>query len=184
MVSLLIIILLAYGFYTGYRVGLVMQAIRLVGYIFTFLIATRYFDVLSGWLALFIPFPALQPDSQLALYTEQQSFFIENAFYNALTFLVIALLGWLLTNILSILFTKVMYYEVMGIVNRVLGGVINLFVVYFIIFMVLFILSLIPVEFIQQQFVNNPLLFWIVDSTPVLSNFVDNLWVDISSIGL
>lgn len=183
MVTLLIIILLAYAFYTGYRAGLVMQAIRLVGYIFTFILASRYFDNLSGWLALFIPFPALQMDSQLALYTEQQSFFIENAFYNALTFLAIALLGWLLTNILSALFTKVMYYEVLGLANRLLGGLINFFVVYFIIFMVLFILSLIPVEFIQQQFVNNPLLFWVVDSTPVLSSFVDNLWVEISSIG-
>ncbi|EHR36560.1 CvpA family protein [Facklamia languida] len=179
MLSILVIAILAYGFYAGYRSGLIMQAVRLIGYVITFLLATRYFDVLNHWVEMFVPFPAVQADSQLVLYTEAQSFYLDQAFYKLLTFLIIWLIGWLVTNLLSTLLIKVTYYDVLNLVNRILGGFINLLVVYFIVFMVLYLLSLLPIEFIQQQFVNHPLLFWIVDSSPFLSDFIHQLGLGI-----
>ena len=175
MVTLIVLAIFAFGFYTGYRSGLIMQGIRLIGYIITFVLATRYFDVLSEWVAMFIPFPAIQPNSELVMYDEVQSFYLDKAFYNLLTFFIIWLAGWVITNALSVLFTKVAYYDFLHIANRIMGGIINFLVVYFIVFMVLYLLSLLPIEFIQQQFVNNPLIFWIVDSTPILADYVDKL---------
>ncbi|MGF3065994.1 CvpA family protein [Facklamia sp. P12945] len=172
MLSVIVILILAFAFYSGYRSGMIMQIVRLLGYIITYIIATQYFDVLSKWVEMIIPFPAVQPDSQLALYTEAQTFLLDQTFYKLITFLIIWLIGWLLTNVLSILFTKVTYYSVLNISNRLIGGVLNFAVVYFIVFMVLYLLSLIPIEFIQQQFVNNPLIFRMVDSTPILTDFV------------
>lgn len=172
MLSLLVIIILALGFYAGYRSGLVMQVVRLLGYIITYVIATQYFESLSQWVEMVVPFPAVQPDSQLVLYSEAQSFLLDKTFYKLLTFLMIWLIGWLVTNVLSVVFTKVSYYSLLNIGNRIVGGIINFLVIYFIVFMVLYLLSLVPLEFIQQQFVNNPMIFWIVDSTPVLSEFV------------
>lgn len=179
MLSIFVIAILIYGFYSGYRTGLIMQAVRLVGYVITFVVASRYFDALNHWVEMFVPFPAVQADSQLAMYTEAQSFYLDQAFYKLLTFLIIWLMGWLLTQILSSLLTRLTYYDVLNVFNRLLGGVINLLVVYFIVFMVLYLLSLLPIEFIQQQFVNHPLLFWIVDASPLLSDFIHQLGLGI-----
>ncbi|EKB55232.1 MULTISPECIES: CvpA family protein [Facklamia] len=175
MFSLLVIIILALAFYAGYRRGLVMQAVRLIGYLISFVLANFYFQPLSHWLEMFIPFPAVRADTNLALYSEAESFFVDQIFYRCLTFLLIWLIGWLLTNLMSSFLTKLSYYSVLNIVNRLLGGAINFLVAYFIVFMVLFLLSLMPIEFIQQQFVNHPLLFWIVDATPLLADYVRHL---------
>ena len=172
MLTIIVLIILALGFYSGYKSGLVMQIVRYLGYIVTYILATQYFDTLSKWVSMVVPFPAVKPNSELAMYSEAQTFLLDTTFYKLLTFFIIWLLGWLLTNVLSMIFTKVTYYSVLNLANRLIGGLLNFLVIYFIVFMVLYLLSLVPVEFIQQQFVNNPLIFWIVDSTPILSDFV------------
>lgn len=180
MLTILIVIALALGFYTGYRRGLIMQAIRLIGYIVTFIIATKYYDTIANYVEMLIPFPAVQQGSHLAIYTESESFMLDQAFYNAITFLIIAFVGWLITNFLAMFFTRVTYYDLLKYVNYIGGGLINALVTYVIIFMFLYILSLIPIEFIQQQFVDNPLAFWIVDRTPFFADFAKEMWMQVN----
>lgn len=182
MLTLFIIIFLAISFYTGYRRGLLMQAIRVVGYVATFILANRYVDTLAGFVEMWIPFPSIQMDTELALYDEATSFAISSAFYRVITFLLILFIGWLLTNFLSLLFTKVMYYDVLNQFNGLGGGILNVLIAYVGVFLVLFVLSLIPIEFIQQQFVDNPLAYWIVANTPILSSFAQDAWLQVSSI--
>lgn len=179
MLTILIITALAIGFYLGYRRGLIMQGIRLVGYIITFILATKYYETISNYIEMLIPFPAVSQGSNLAFYTESESFLLDRAFYNAITFLLIGLVGWLVTNFLAMFFTRVTYYEVLKHVNYVGGGLINALVTYVIIFIFLYILSLIPIEFIQQQFVDNPIAFWIVDRTPFLADFAKDMWMQV-----
>lgn len=184
MLTIFIILALSIGFYTGYRRGLIMQAIRLAGYIITFVIATNFYEPLSEIVELFIPFPAIQPNSNLVLYNEAESFLLDQVFYRAITFVLIGLIGGLLTNFLAMFFTRLSYYEIFKYVNYLGGGIINLIITYVIIFMVLFIFSLIPIEFIQQQFVDNPLAFWMVDRTPLLSDLANEAWFNVNPLGI
>ena len=176
MLTIIIIIALLFGFYTGYRRGLVLQVIRLIGYIITFVLATRYFQPLSEIVEMLIPFPSVQPNTELAFYDEATSFFIDDAFYRVITFIFIGIIGWVITNFLSLLFTRVMYYDVMNHLNAIGGGITNVFITFVIIFFFLFVLSLIPIEFIQQQFVDNPFAYRIVTSTPFFSDFAVETW--------
>lgn len=182
MLTIFIIIAVVLGFYTGYRRGLIMQVIRLIGYIVTFILATKYYDTISTYVEMLIPFPAVQQGSYLAIYTESESFMLDQAFYNAITFLLIGIVGWLVTNFLAMFFTRLSYYDVMKYANYIGGGFINAMVTYVIIFILLYILSLIPIEFIQQQFVDNPLAFWIVDRTPFLADFAKEMWMQVNPI--
>lgn len=182
MLTMIIVIALAIGFYAGYRRGLIMQAIRLIGYVLTFILATKYYDTIATYVEMVIPFPSVQQGSYLAIYTESESFMLDQAFYNAITFLLISIVGWLLTNFLAMFFTRVTYYDLMKYVNYLGGGLINALVTYVIIFIVLYILSLIPIEFVQQQFVDNPLAFWIVDRTPFLAEFAKEMWMKVSPV--
>ncbi|MGX7091231.1 CvpA family protein [Hutsoniella sourekii] len=177
MLTILILIGLALAFYQGYRRGLALQVIRLVGYGVSFTLAGRFYEPLSKIVEMLVPFPALQPSSQLAIYDEALSFQLDQVFYRVLTFALISAIGFVVTNILSLFFNRLSYYEFYHRVNAIGGGVINVFIAYVIVFLVLFILSLIPIEFIQQQFVDNPLAYRIVSSTPILSDWASQLWV-------
>lgn len=180
MLTIVIIIALAVGFYTGFRRGLVLQSIRLLGYIITFVLATRYFEPLSRFVEMVIPFPSVQPDTTLTFYDEAASFLIDAAFYRVVTFILIGIIGWLLTNFLSILFSRVMYFDFLNQMDAIGGGVINLLITYVILFLFLFVLSLVPIEFIQQQFVDNPIAYSIVSNTPFLSNFAAETWLQVN----
>lgn len=178
MFTLLIILILALGFYQGYRQGLAMQIVRLVGYVISFLLATRYYEPLSKWIEMLVPFPAVQPNTQFAIYNEAMSFNIDRAFYRVVTFIAILIIGYVVTRILSVFFSRLRYYTFLETVNGILGGVINLIITYVVIFIILFTLSLLPIEWVQQQFVNNPVLYWIVSQSPFLADFAQNAWLN------
>lgn len=180
MLTILIIVILAYSFYTGYRRGLIMQTIQLVGYIATVVIATRYYDQLSEYVEMLIPFPAVSQTSEFVFYNEAQSFNLDDAFYRAISFVIITIIGWILTKFLSTFFTRVIYYDILKSVNYILGGIINLVITYVVVFVFLFIASLIPIEFVQQQFVDNPIAYQIVANTPVLSDMAADAWLNVN----
>lgn len=180
MLSIIIVIALAFGFYNGYRRGLIMQVLRLIGYIVSMVLATQFYKPLSEVVEMVVPFPAIRPDSQLVLYNEAVSLTIDQAFYRVITFVLIALIGWLVTNFVVMFFNKVVYYDIFKYANYIGGGIINLLITYGIIFVMLFILSLIPIEFIQQQFVDSPLAYWIVSQTPILSETAAQAWLQVN----
>ena len=98
MLTIVIVLIFVLSFYMGWRRGLIMQAIRFLGYIITFILATQFFEPLSKWIEMIIPFPSIQPDTQLAIYDEAISVLLDTAFYRVLTFMLIGLIGWLVTN--------------------------------------------------------------------------------------
>lgn len=179
MLTVIVIIILLNSFYTGYRRGLMLQLVRLVGYAVTVWFAISYSGAFARYTAMFVPFPALRPSVELALYDEEASFWVDQAFYKGLTFLAFLIIGFLLTNFIAMLFKNVKYYENWHAANRVLGALLNVIVGYGMVFILLFLLSLVPIEFIQQQFVDNPVAYWIVSQTPVLSDAAMQAWVQI-----
>ncbi|MDO4432253.1 MAG: CvpA family protein [Aerococcaceae bacterium] len=180
MLTFIIILTLVYGFYTGYRRGVIMQVIRLIGYIVSAIVATKFSAPLSKIVEMLIPFPSIQANSNLVLYNEATRFLVDQAFYRAITFMFLMLVGWLLTNFIGTFFTKVIYYDVFKFANHLGGGLVNLLITYGLIFFVLFILSLIPIEFIQQQFVDSPLAYWIVSQTPIVSEAAAQAWLQVN----
>src|SRR5699024_11700192 len=121
MLTIIILIALLTSFYSGYRRGLVLQLIRLVGYIITFVLATRYFQPLAEIVEMLIPFSSVQPDTNLAFYDEATSFFIYDAFYRVIPFILIGLIGWVVTNSLSLLFTRVRCYDLLSLLYAICG---------------------------------------------------------------
>ena len=61
--------------------------------------------------------------------------------------------------------------------NHIGGGLISVLIAYIWIFFSLFTLSLVPLESVQQQFMNNPIAYRVVSQTPVLSDMANRLWL-------
>lgn len=182
MLTIIIIFILALAFYNGYRQGMVMQLIRLVGYVITFIIALMNFDKFTKTIEMLVPFPAIYSSTNFTLYNEELRLYIDQAFYNVITVILIMIIGFIITQIVSVFFSKLSYMPTFENFNGIIGGLINVFVTYFGIFIFLFTCSLLPIEWVQQQFVDNPFIYWIVSYTPLLSDFAVNTWLVASGL--
>ena len=65
MLTLLMLLILLYAFYRGYRRGLVMQVVRLIGFVIAMTIANRHYQPLARFISNFIPFPSVQQNTQM-----------------------------------------------------------------------------------------------------------------------
>lgn len=179
MLTILIVIVLLLGFYNGYRRGLIGQLLRLFGYGISVVLATKFYEPLSQIAEMIVPFPSIQQHTQLVLYDEATGFILDQAFYRVVTFILIAFIGWLVTNFVGLFFMKLEYYDIFKHANHIVGGIIGVVISYCIVFIGLFVLSLIPIEWVQQQFVNSPLAYWIVSQTPIISDLAMQTWLQV-----
>lgn len=180
MLTFAILLILIYSFYTGYRRGFVIQFVRLVGYIISTIVASKLYIPFSKYTEVFVPFPSIQPNSQLAIYNEATSFILDTAFYRVVSFMVVAFVGWLITNFIGVFFKRVSYYMPFRWVNHLAGGVMNVLTSFVFVYLILFVMSLIPVEAIQQQFVDNPIAYRIVSQTPILTDMAMKTWLQVN----
>ena len=82
MLTLIIVLSLLWGIYTGVRRGLILQVVYTLGYFISFLVAREYYAVVAGKIDLLVPYPSVEFGKELIFYSEQVSFVLEQAFYN------------------------------------------------------------------------------------------------------
>lgn len=178
MVTLLIIILLAIGFYSGYRRGFTLQIVYSIGYAAAFWVAQNYYKALAPNLELLIPYPSATPDTKLVFFDSEITFELDQAFYAACAFMILLFAGWLVTRFVAIFAHKLMFLPILKQANSLAGGILSVVIVYIGIFLVLSIVSMIPMTFIQNMLESSSLARFIVEQTPVLSKLIYDLWIE------
>jgi len=91
-------------------------------------------------------------------------------------FIVLAL-GWFITRLVGRLLQFISDLQVDSYVNLIGGAIISFFVHYVALFFILFVLSALPLNFIQRQFRSSSLSRAIVQYTPLLSEDAYQNWV-------
>ncbi|EOL43220.1 CvpA family protein [Enterococcus caccae] len=178
MLTLLILLLLAIGFYTGARRGLILQVLYTFGYLVSYFIAKSYYKSLASHLELFIPYPSPTADTKLVFFNQEITLDLDQAFYGAVAFLLIVVAGWLVVRFLAIFAHGLVFIPVLKQANWLAGGLISLVVIYVGIFLVLSMLSMVPVDAVQNQFKNSGLASYIVKYTPIFSKQIYHLWIE------
>src|SRR5699024_11487500 len=107
MISLILIVLLLFGFLRGLKRGFILQTFHLVGFIIAFLVARIYYKGLAGHLDAWIPYPELSSDASLALFVNNYS--VETVFYNAVAFAII---------FFDVMFILQIFYSLMALLFR------------------------------------------------------------------
>lgn len=174
MVSLIIIIVLIFGILMGIRRGFVLQLIHLIGFFVSIIVASIYYKELAGHLSLWIPYPELTNDSAWALFLNSMP--LENAFYNAVAFLIIFFATRIILQIIGYMLDFLARFPVLRTMNKLLGAILGFVEMYILTFFVLFILALLPVTSVQDKLASSFLAKLIVKHTPILSNLTENLW--------
>lgn len=172
MLSIIIIVLFLFAFYNGARRGLVMQVILTTGYVLTMLVAKAQAPQLANKIHLLIPYPNPSADSQIGFFKGISLFNLDKGFYTIFSYLVILFIGWLVTRFIGMLFNSLTFFPIIKQVNILGGGTLSLLVTYIVIFFVLVLLALIPMDVIQQSFHNSGLVKFMINDTPYFSKMI------------
>lgn len=172
MVTLLILLILFVGAYGGYKKGIMLQLIQTIGYAIVFIFATDYYQLLADYLYLLIPYPTpFAPETNPYLFYEESLMFsLDYSYYDILAFLAIMFVGWMVVGFLA----KIISYTLEKIrlpepLSGIGGAILGFFVNYLGLFGVLFLLTTIPYDFVQNRLADSFLAENMITSTPLVS---------------
>lgn len=180
MLTLVILIIFLIGTYNGYKNGIILALIQTIGYTISAILALKYYKALSQLLYLIIPYPSpFSPaENPYAYYEMDKIFTLDQSYYHLVSFLVILILGMLVTYFVSRLlasFAEELY--VPAPFDSVGGGIIAFIQHYIAIFLILFTLSTIPYDFIQNRLTTSWLADWMIVSSPIISEATDQQFI-------
>lgn len=174
MITLILLVILIFGVFMGFKRGLILQAVHLIGFIVSFIIARLYYQKLSAHLSLWIPYPELTGDGAWAVFLNSMP--LETAFYNGIAFVTIFIGAKIVLQIIATMLDFVSRLPILNIANKLGGGILGFLEVYFITFILLFIAALIPMESVQNKIMTSKLAMFIIEKTPFLSDLFTSMW--------
>lgn len=83
MIGLLVLALMAWNFYIGYRRGLFMQAYYVVSVIIAMCVAAYFYKSLGEAINLWVPYTNPTKDASVAFFTDQNIFSLDRVYYAA-----------------------------------------------------------------------------------------------------
>ncbi|MDQ0157367.1 CvpA family protein [Robertmurraya andreesenii] len=176
MLSLAIFIVLIFGFLIGLKRGFILQLIHITGFIIAFIVAYIYYGDLAPKLTLWIPYPNFSTDSTFQLLLDNGH--LEAAYYNAISFVGIFLAVKIAMQIIGNMLDFVANLPILKTLNVWAGGILGFLEVYLVIFILLYIAALLPVDAVQDALGDSFLAKMIVEHTPYFSSQIKELWIE------
>ncbi|GIO27766.1 CvpA family protein [Ornithinibacillus bavariensis] len=174
MVDFILILLLLFGTLMGLKRGLILQAVHLVGFIVAFIVAAINYDKLATKLAIWIPYPDLGDESLWANFL--QALPIKDAFYNAIAFAIIFFAVKIVLQIIASMIDVIASLPILHSINKIAGAILGFIEIYLILFVLLYIVVLTPIEIIQEWINKSNVALFIVENTPYFSEKIKDLW--------
>ena len=174
MLDIIILVLLIAGLVTGFKRGLIVQLIHMTGFIVAFIAASMNYDKLADKLILWVPFPKMGDSSSFSLLLGSEG--VENAYYNAIAFLVIFFAVKIIWQIIGSMLDFIAQFPILNVLNRWGGGVLGFLETYLIMFVLLYLAALLPIQAVQEQIQGSFLAESIIMNTPYFSEKIKELW--------
>lgn len=174
MLNFILLMILVFGFLMGLKRGFILQLLHLVGFIIAFFVAVAYYKPLAEKVSLYVPYPDLKGDG--AWISILDALPLEQGFYNAIAFAIIFFAVKVILQIIATMLDFVAALPVLNIVNRGLGALLGFVEVYVIVFIILFILALTPLDIVQEWINHSSIALFIIEDTPILSKKIVDLW--------
>lgn len=176
MLNLILLILLLFGFLIGIKRGFILQIVHLTGFVIAFIVAYTYVGDLAPRLKLWIPYPSIGEASTMSLLFENAN--LEDAYYRAIAFAMLFFSTKIVMQIIGSMLDFVSHLPILKQINGWAGGVLGLVEVYLIVFILLYIGALVPVEVVQSSIHESQFAKAIVEHTPLFSGKIKALWFE------
>ncbi|PLT30224.1 CvpA family protein [Peribacillus deserti] len=174
MLDLIIIAVLILGLLIGLRRGFILQLVHLTGFIVSFISAYIYYDDLAPKIKLWIPFPTLGNTDSMKMILGASG--IDEAYYNAIAFAIIFFSVKIVWQLIGAMLDFIAHIPILKQLNRLGGAILGFVEVYLILFILLYIAALLPIQAVQGPLNDSFIANAMVKNTPVLSATIKDLW--------
>src|SRR5699024_628451 len=174
MLSLILLLILIFGFFMGLKRGFVLQLMHSIGFLVSFIVATLSYRSLAEQLSLWIPYPDITDDTMLAVFLNTMP--LEHAFYNAVSFAIIFFAVKVVLQIIASMLDFLARLPILRTLNTLLGSVLGFVEFELLLFILIFIAALIPVLTVQEMIDGSFVAKLIIEKTPILSGLMESLW--------
>ena len=177
MISILLLLILAWSFYIGYRRGILLQAFYLVATIISAYFASKFYLSLGQKFNLLIPYANPQEGQGTFFFPSNQLFQLDKVFYAGIGFLIAFTAFYCIGRLLGLFINLAPTEIVDGKYYRIGAGVVSVGVTLFVLQMMLTILATVPLQIVQNSLENSFVARHIIQSIPFTTNFIKQLWV-------
>ncbi|WP_042345443.1 CvpA family protein [Bacillus massiliigorillae] len=174
MLDIIILAVFLIGLTVGLRRGFILQLIHMTGFIVAFIVAVIFYDDLAPKLELWIPFPSVADTSSITMLFDKVG--IDQAYYNAIAFIIIFFVVKIAWQILGSMFDFLASFPILKTLNRWGGGILGFLETYLIMFILLYLAALLPVQNIQDGIQGSFFAEMMIKYTPILSDQIKDLW--------
>lgn len=161
-VSLIVIFLLIVSFFSGYKQGLVLTLLRMVGFIAIYLFARVLTNPVTNWLGEYFPKFSTTGGTTIANH-------VQTNFYSMIVFAVLLLVGGILVRSVIRVVNSVTKLPVIHQVNSLIGGLLSVVLMFVFIFVGLTVLSIWPNETINASVSESTIAQKILTETPTVA---------------
>ncbi|MBP3949712.1 CvpA family protein [Bacillus suaedae] len=174
MLSFILILILIGSFFIGLRRGFILQIIHLISFVVAIFVAYTYFRELASYIRLWIPYPQISDDSTVGMIIS--SFDAEHVYYSGIAFALLFFSTKIILHLIGSMLDFLAHLPILRSVNQFLGGVFCFVEAYLILFIILLVAALVPVELVQAEIQRSIAAQFILNHTPFLSEWLKDLW--------
>ena len=179
MLSIIILLILAWSFYIGYSRGIVLQGYYAAATMVSMLVAGAFYKSLAKFISLWVPYASATQGSSTYFFPSSQLFQLDQVFYAGLAYLIIFTAVYILGRFFGIFANLIPYPNKLDTKwYNVTSGVIAVCIPIFVLGMCLTILATVPMEMVQERLNSSFMIRFIVKYTPITSNILKDLWVN------
>ena len=177
MISVLLLLVLAWSFYIGYRRGLVLQIYYFVATVISALLAGNFYQSLGKQFDLLIPYASPQQGQGTFFFPSDQLFQLDKVFYAGIGYLLAFTVFYCIGRLIGLFFNLVPTKKLGGKYFRIGAGVLSVGVTLFVLQMMLTILATVPLAIVQNSLENSLVAKHMIQSIPVTTDLIKQLWV-------
>lgn len=174
MIDLLLVILLVSGLITGFKRGLVVQVIHMLGLFISIFVAYKYYKPLAEKLVLWIPYPGATAGETLSWTFDHLD--LDMTFYRLIAFIFIFVASKLVLQLIGSGVDFLKHLPILGFVSRLVGAGLGFIEFYLILVFLLSVIVLLPIDMIQKLLSDSILAKAMFEHTPFISSAMKDWW--------
>lgn len=176
MISLLILLILAWSFYLGHSRGIFLQSYYFLASLVSLLIAASRYKALGTFLSMWVPYANATEGTQVRFYNNVSLFDLDKVYYYGIAFLIVYAVSYVIFRFIGIFLHAVNSDRFHFPWSNSLAGFLAILVTSFSLVMILMILATIPFDAIQNRLASDGLASSLIKHFPVLSAYLQQLW--------
>ncbi|MGT2754723.1 CvpA family protein [Streptococcus ovis] len=177
MISIILLVILAWSFYIGYSRGLVLQIFYTFSSVLALIVAAGSYQKLASIFYLWVPFANATEGSSNYYFESQYLFKLDQVFYAGLAFLAIYVLVYAVMRFIGIFVHLIRFVDPDTTTTNLVSGALSILVTAISLQMALTIVATIPVATVQNMLHDSVVANALIQYMPITTGLLKKLWL-------